>query len=758
MNIKKLTLFRYCMRAFFLAIIIGGITGYNLFGTRIYTYIIVSALVGVISAVLISLVNFKQFIKPMKQALVFLEKLVLKSGVGSSEDTRTISGLERTFLLILHDLSQRLVIIAGKLTEISVNLSGCINQMIGGAAEVAGNIYQLTEKVEDISGRLKNVGSQAEEVFNTLQGSSNNLHLTGERIKVIAGQNETTMGIVEKFDNYSGDVSRALESISGIAQRINLLSLNASIEAAKAGEAERDFAVVAAEVRKLADQSAKVVREIGIIVEGVVQSSHLARESVREEYEIVGASAGNINNLEKEMDSILYRLEKFMETLGRIPESINGIAGSLHNISAFSQQADKKSREITEAMAVVGKRVDNLNVLSRKFKVEVPEGPAGGGKQMDVKNLKLNSYLINTALMAALYFGLLGFVEYFLDGAFVTTLFAATFSGIGGFYISSEKYRQIVGPLRGVMSQVEKVARQSGVESADDLYNVENIENSLMAIIADLILQLEAAGEDLLETIHNLKGFTEETMAGAEETATSTMEVALNAGDISKHLENVSEYVDNMIKALDREDNDIKEMGRLISEVAEHSKASVEIINQLNTQSEAIVKSLELVTGIAQRTNLLSLNAAVKAIKAGEAGRGFAVVAEEVGKLAEQSGKAAREIGATVNEIADCSRQAMSVINNEYEIVRDEKGKIDKLKEIMSESLTHVQFFFRQIGEIPSLIGQINVGIQGISAVAQEYSAATQEVNSVVYSLEEQINELKLLAGRFSMVKDNGGR
>ncbi|MFZ5595685.1 MAG: methyl-accepting chemotaxis protein [Bacillota bacterium] len=749
MNIKKLSFFRYCMRTFLLSAPIGGSVGYAIYGTNIFTHFTAPAMVGLVAGVGISAINYKQFVKPMKRALAFLEKLASKSGVGAPEDLRTLSGLENTFIMILQDLSQNLESISVKLTSIVNDLSSYMEQTAGGAAEAAGTIHFLSESAAEVSQRLENMGNQAVQVVKTLYESNQNLQQIGERVKVIAGQNKMAVDIVKEFERYSHEISGALEGISGIAQRINLLSLNASIEAAKAGDAGKDFAVVASEVKKLAEQSSKVVREISIIVEEVAESSKLAGKSVNEESVVVGEGAGKIELLQKYVDDALSSLKTFMEKVDKIPESVGEIADSIKNISAVARQTTENSREMANITGIVKKGVDNLNLLAGKFKIDVRNGVKRGGKQLDIKNLRLNLYLLKTALIAFPYFGLVGLCGYLFSGMASTIIVCGLLSGMGGFYISSGKYRQIVGPMKNIMSQLEKVARQSGLESVGDLSTVDDLEKAFASIIGDLTSQLEAVAGDLSATVSGLRDFADQTMAGAQETASSTMQVATNTISINNHLENVSEYIDGMLKVLDSGSRDLKEISHLVSLVEGQSKTSVEIVNKLYAQSEGIVKSLELVTGIAQRTNLLSLNAAVKAVKAGDAGRGFTVVAEEVGKLAEQSGSAARDIGDVVNEIAGCSRQAMSVINDEYQIVTDETEKINSLEKIMMENLVFVEEFFRQIAEIPTIVGQISAGVQSISAVAQEYNATTQEINNVVYSLNEQVAGLKALAGKF---------
>jgi len=755
MDIKKLSLLRYSLRTFFIALPIGIFTGYMIYILRQTLPAVLSAgAMGLLAGVLISLSNYKKFIAPMKRAMAHLEDIARRSGTNLKGHINSVADLEETFLKILKELSGQLDEAAEKLTVSMSDLRSCAGQTSIGSSETAGAIAQVAASTVDISGKLESINLQADHVAISLSDSSRDLQVIGDHVQIIARQNHLSVEITEKLNRHSEAIIKSLEAIEGIAQRINLLSLNASIEAAKAGDSERDFLVVAGEVRKLADQSAKVVREIGVLAKSIRVSSHKAWGIVSEEQLIIKDETERIDALQKNMNSSLAIIEEFLRSVREIPEMVGQITGSVQNIAAVAQQTGATSRELDNALDSVGNMVSQLNGLSSRFKIDVET--QGGSDRKKFKTMK--RYLIETAATVLPVFGGVGYIVFKLgkvgtadESLLVCLLSSAALTGIGGFFISAGKYRQLVGPMKKVMHHLEKVALQSGAESAQSLRTVADLENSFTGIIADLTRQLGRAGLSLSETLVNLRGFAGQTLAGAEETASSITEVAASAENICSQVDSLNDNIDRVASFLAEGSSNLEVVSEQVQAIARQSKLSVEIIDQLNQQAEEIVRSLELITGIAQSTNLLSLNAAVKAIKAGDAGRGFAIVAEEVGVLAEQSASAAGEIAAIVTDIAESSGQAVSVIKEEFDIVREETERITSLKSDMTRNLSHITDFLQNVREIPEVVGQIAGGVQNVSAVAQENSATTQEVSRIVDSVEQLAGRMNDLAVKFSI-------
>jgi methyl-accepting chemotaxis protein len=201
------------------------------------------------------------------------------------------------------------------------------------------------------------------------------------------------------------------------------------------------------------------------------------------------------------------------------------------------------------------------------------------------------------------------------------------------------------------------------------------------------------------------------------------------------------------------------------------SSASVsEAIAALSQRSERIGGIVETITGIAEQTNLLALNAAIEAARAGEQGRGFAVVADEVRKLAEESQQAARSIGGLVDEIrveteqtvatvadgaaradataavVDGTQAAFAAISAAIEDVTARAEEIARAAARVAEETSEVQ---REITEMAAVAEQSSASSQQVSASAEETTASTQEIAGSAESLAAAASGLDELVRRF---------
>ena len=144
------------------------------------------------------------------------------------------------------------------------------------------------------------------------------------------------------------------------------------------------------------------------------------------------------------------------------------------------------------------------------------------------------------------------------------------------------------------------------------------------------------------------------------------------------------------------------------------------VIKDLDSKSAEIGKIIEVITGIADQTNLLALNAAIEAARAGEHGKGFAVVADEVRKLAELSRQSASQISGLIEVIQKETHQVVEMMN---------KGTVE-----ISEGTQLVEETGRTFDQILKSIENVSSEIQEVSAISEEMSASVQQVNA---SIEE---------------------
>ncbi|MBQ1461473.1 MAG: methyl-accepting chemotaxis protein, partial [Selenomonas sp.] len=216
--------------------------------------------------------------------------------------------------------------------------------------------------------------------------------------------------------------------------------------------------------------------------------------------------------------------------------------------------------------------------------------------------------------------------------------------------------------------------------------------------------------------------------------------------------------INNVVKAMDS-----------INDSATTVKAS---ISELATRSEEISKIVELISGIAEQTNLLALNAAIEAARAGEAGRGFAVVADEVRKLAEESASSTKQIGDLVNQIqldmkkaVAASEQSAASVANSMDFVRDADAVFESIKiaidalaggiREVSGNIKSVASGTKSMKEAVKEIAEVSntnaAHTESVSAATEEQSASAEEIAAATRSMAEQAEELAHEIERFKV-------
>jgi len=245
---------------------------------------------------------------------------------------------------------------------------------------------------------------------------------------------------------------------------------------------------------------------------------------------------------------------------------------------------------------------------------------------------------------------------------------------------------------------------------------------------------IRAAMEQLTQAAMSLAASTQQSAAAAQQNASIAQQLATGATDQSKRAEEVSKGVRDMNAA-------VQQMSASAQEAAASGTQSSKMAQSTGENSEKIGELVSAITAVAEQTNLLALNAAIEAARAGEAGRGFAVVADEVRKLSENSGESAGKIKTVVSD-------AVHNIGETVKGIQDFSKKVETLSAAIQQQSGAIAQISKTMESIAAIAQQNASGAQQLSSSVQQQSAANQQISAAVQQMSAMTEQLGKLAGQ----------
>ncbi|MCY8572649.1 methyl-accepting chemotaxis protein [Bacillus haynesii] len=336
----------------------------------------------------------------------------------------------------------------------------------------------------------------------------------------------------------------------------------------------------------------------------------------------------------------------------------------------------------------------------------------------------------------------------------IQALFAETEQGdftVKGTYQSKDElglltasFNKMVAGVRSIIETVGETSHQVA-SSSQELSASADESTKASEYISTTIQELAVGSDQQVESVENsrtvIKGMTEfagRISSNAEKAAATADQTALMSLEGTKAIDKVSAQMKS-----------INETVVSLSEAFKH----------LTERSNEIGNITEVITSIAEQTNLLALNAAIEAARAGEQGKGFAVVADEVRKLAEQSAQSAEQITRLITIIQNDTKQTMnSVISATGEVkeglvvVHEAGGAFQKIENSITEVVTQINDVTNLVKNLTAGTSEIETAISGVKEVAETAAGSTQTVSAAT---QEQLASMEEIAAASQILAQN---
>lgn len=352
----------------------------------------------------------------------------------------------------------------------------------------------------------------------------------------------------------------------------------------------------------------------------------------------------------------------------------------------------------------------------------------------------------------------------------IVTLFAVFIAIVIAFFLTSN----MTNPIRLILERAQDIADGDlskpalGINSQDELGDLIHVINLMSSSLNKLIISVTQAATEVsggavqlstgnAQISHAMDEQSQKILMVAsamEEMSASVNEVARNSSEASTRSTDSEGMAGEGKKAVGKTVDEMRKINEVVSLAAESVK-------QLGERGDDIGTIITVINGIADQTNLLALNAAIEAARAGEQGRGFAVVADEVRQLAQRTVKATEEIKVSINQLQQQTHQVIDQMADSTQHVQSGVKLAENTGESLEQIFTCVQDVTSNIHSIASTSEQqsavsieVAENVNSIATASEESAATTLEASSSTNALSENASELMSLVNRFKTTNE----
>lgn len=325
----------------------------------------------------------------------------------------------------------------------------------------------------------------------------------------------------------------------------------------------------------------------------------------------------------------------------------------------------------------------------------------------------------------------------------------------------------IIGPLQTASRIAQSIAHGNLSKPIAEPTQKDEA-SALIRSLATMQRDLRGMIEVVRSNAHGVSGMSDQLSSGCHQVADSSQQqsaaastMAAAASEMTASIEEITRHAERALDMANQAESLAKDGGRVIHQVvqdmdgiARSAQQSAQVIRTLDKESEGIFNIIQVIKGIADQTNLLALNAAIEAARAGEQGRGFAVVADEVRSLAGRTSASTQEIASMVARIQQSTREA--VTSMEAGVAQVDKGMavtadVERaIRQILDATLNTTQL----VNDITRTIGEQSLASNEIAHQVDMIAGMSEGNSKVIGRTASTTDELSSLAGKLSQSVD----